>query len=139
MKLFPFGHATHPQWQMAAGLVLAQLRAQMALPDYAHAPTLGLLYITDHYAAAAQEILDHLGAELPEITDWSGTVGVGIAVIQRRVLRRAGAGRDAVRAAAATSTACSPAWRRWPSATAWASSRTRRWCMPTPARPTSPN
>jgi len=79
MKLFPFAHATHPQWQMAAGLVLAQLRAQIALRDYASAPTLGLLYITDHYATAAQEILDHLGAELPEITDWSGTVGVGIA------------------------------------------------------------
>jgi small ligand-binding sensory domain FIST len=78
MKLFPTGHATHPQWRMAAGLVLAQLRAQMALPDYARAPTLGLLYITDHYAADAQEILDHLGAELPEITDWSGTVGVGV-------------------------------------------------------------
>ena len=79
MKLFPSGHATHPQWRMAAGLVLAQLRAQMALPDYARSPTLGLLYITDHYAADAQEILDHLGAELPEVTDWSGTVGVGVA------------------------------------------------------------
>jgi small ligand-binding sensory domain FIST len=79
MKLFPSGHATHPQWRMAAGLVLAQLRAQMALPDYARTPTLGLLYITDHYAADAQEILDHLSAELPEVTDWSGTVGVGVA------------------------------------------------------------
>jgi small ligand-binding sensory domain FIST len=79
MKLFPFGHATHPQWQMAAGLVLAQVRAQMALPSYASSPTLALLYITDHYAGAAQDILDHLGAELPEVTDWSGTVGVGIA------------------------------------------------------------
>jgi small ligand-binding sensory domain FIST len=79
MKLFPCGHATHPQWRMAVGLVLAQLRAQMALPDYAHAPTLGILYITDHYAANAQDILDHLGAELPEIVDWAGTVGVGIA------------------------------------------------------------
>lgn len=79
MKLFPYGHATHPQWQMAAGLVLAQLRAHMALPGYARNPTLGLLYITDHYADSAREILDHLGAELPEITDWSGTTGVGIA------------------------------------------------------------
>ncbi|MEJ8811550.1 FIST N-terminal domain-containing protein [Variovorax ureilyticus] len=78
MKMFPSGHATHPQWRMAAGLVLAQLRAQMALPDYAQSPTLGLLYITDHYSADAQEILDHLGAELPEVTDWSGTVGVGV-------------------------------------------------------------
>lgn len=79
MKLFPYGHATHPQWQMAAGLVLAQLRALMALPAYANAPTLGLLYITDHYAAQAQDILDFVGAELPEITDWAGTVGIGIA------------------------------------------------------------
>ncbi len=79
MKLFPYAHATHPQWQMACGLVLAQLRAYMALPSYASAPTLGLLYITDHFASQAQEILDHLSAELPEVTDWSGTVGVGIA------------------------------------------------------------
>ncbi|MEO6626438.1 MAG: FIST N-terminal domain-containing protein, partial [Burkholderiaceae bacterium] len=78
MKLFPYGHATHPQWPMAAGLVLAQLRAQMALPAYAAAPTLALLYVTDHYAGAAQEILDHLSAELPGVTDWSGTVGVGV-------------------------------------------------------------
>ncbi len=79
MKLFPHAHATHPQWTMAAGLVLAQLRAQMALPDYAHNPTLALLYITDHYAAEAEAILAHLSAELPEVTDWAGTVGVGIA------------------------------------------------------------
>ena len=79
MPLFPHAHATHPHWSMAAGLVLAQLRAQMALPGYATAPTLGLLYITDHYAGVAQEILDHLSAELPIVTDWSGTVGVGVA------------------------------------------------------------
>jgi small ligand-binding sensory domain FIST len=78
MKLFPYGHATHPQWQMAAALVLAQLRAQMALHGYAASPTLALLYITDHYANQAREILEHLGAELPLVTDWSGTVGVGI-------------------------------------------------------------
>ena len=64
---------------MAAGLALAQLRAQMALHGYASSPTLALLYITDHYVAHAQDILEHLSAELPEITDWAGTVGVGIA------------------------------------------------------------
>ncbi len=79
MKLFPYGHATHPQWPMAASLVLAQLRAHMALPGFASAPTLGLLYNTNHYVAHAQDILDHLSAELPEVPDWSGTVGVGIA------------------------------------------------------------
>jgi small ligand-binding sensory domain FIST len=59
--------------------VLAQLRAQMALHGYARNPTLALLYITDHYASHAREILEHLSAELPEITDWAGAVGVGIA------------------------------------------------------------
>jgi small ligand-binding sensory domain FIST len=80
MKLFPYGHATHPQWLMAAGLVLAQLRAQMSLPECAAAPKLALLYITDHYAGHAQAILDHLRQELPAVSDWVGTVGVGIAV-----------------------------------------------------------
>ncbi|MCB8748783.1 FIST C-terminal domain-containing protein [Rhodoferax sp. U2-2l] len=79
MKLFPYAHATHPRWEMAAGLVLAQLRAQMTLHGYARNPTLALLYITDRYAQDAQDILAHLSAELPEVTDWAGTVGVGIA------------------------------------------------------------
>ena len=78
MKLFPTGHATHPQWRMAAALVVAQLRGQMALPDYASAPTLGLLYITDHYSNDAGELLDYLSGELPHVPDWSGTVGVGV-------------------------------------------------------------
>ena len=82
MKLFPCGHATHPQWRMAAGLAIAQLRAQMALPDYASAPRLGLLYITDHYAGQAQAILTHVRAELPGVTDWAGTTGVGICAHQ---------------------------------------------------------
>ena len=79
MKLFPYGHAAHPQWRMAVAVVLAQVRAQMALPDFASAPSLGLLYITDHYATEAKGILDHLSTELPEVTDWSGTVGIGVA------------------------------------------------------------
>lgn len=80
MKLFPCGHATHPQWRMAAGLVLAQLQAQMRLPGYASQPRLGLLYITDHYATEAQALLDHLRQALPGVPDWAGTVGIGIAV-----------------------------------------------------------
>ena len=34
-QLFAYGHATHPQWGMAAALVLAQLRASLARPDHA--------------------------------------------------------------------------------------------------------
>ena len=79
MNLFPFGHATHPQWPMAAGLVIAQLRAQMTLPGHAASPRLGLLYITDYYANDAEAILAHLQQELPMVKDWAGTVGVGVA------------------------------------------------------------
>ncbi len=79
MRRFPCAHATHPQWRMAAALVLAQLRAQMALPGHASAPALGLLYITDHHAHEARDILEHLSGELPEVNDWVGTAAVGIA------------------------------------------------------------
>lgn len=65
---------------MAAGLVLAQLQAQMALPGYADQPRLGLLYITDHYAPEAQALLDHVRQALPGVPDWVGTVGIGVAV-----------------------------------------------------------
>ncbi|QIL83186.1 hypothetical protein G7047_27040 [Diaphorobacter sp. HDW4A] len=78
-KLFPSGHATHPQWRMAAVLVLAQLRAQMALPGYARAPSLALLYITDHYADDARQLLEFMSQQLPDVKAWSGTVGMGVA------------------------------------------------------------
>ena len=78
MKLFPCGHATHPQWRMAAGLAIAQLRAQMALTEFASAPSLGLLYITDHYAHEAEALFAHVREELPQVRDWAGTTGVGI-------------------------------------------------------------
>jgi small ligand-binding sensory domain FIST len=78
-QLFAYGHATHPQWGMAAALVLAQLRASLARSDHVRSPTLGLLYITDHYAGQARELLDYMCAQLPEVVDWAGTVGVGIA------------------------------------------------------------
>ena len=78
MKLFPYGHATHPHWEMAADMVLAQLRAHMHNPAYADAPSLGLIYITDHLARHVQDILDHVALALPQVEHWSGTVGVGI-------------------------------------------------------------
>ena len=64
---------------MAAGLVIAQLSAQMTLPGHAPSPRLGLLYITDYYANEAESILMHLRQELPMVQDWAGTVGVGVA------------------------------------------------------------
>jgi small ligand-binding sensory domain FIST len=79
MKLFPYAHARHAQWRVAADLVLAQLRTQMKSNAYAHAPTLGLLYISDYYAVQAQPILEYLSAALPKVVNWSGSVGLGVA------------------------------------------------------------
>ncbi len=78
MKLFPVGHATHPEWQMAAQLALAQLRAQMALPGYASQPTLGLVYISSAYVPHAQHLLECLSEALPGVLGWAGAVGAGV-------------------------------------------------------------
>lgn len=64
---------------MAAALALAQVRAQMARPEYAQTPRLGLLYITEDYTDQAQDLLDLLRTELPQVHDWVGTSAVGIA------------------------------------------------------------
>lgn len=64
---------------MAASLVLAQLRAQMALPGYARAPALGLVYITGHYAPHAQALLAWLAEALPGVRGWAGATGAGVA------------------------------------------------------------
>ncbi len=83
MKLFPYAHASAPEWQDAAGQVVQQLKQQMQAPNQGHAtaPALGLLYITDHYAqneAQTQSILQFFKNQLPNITSWAGTVGVGV-------------------------------------------------------------
>jgi small ligand-binding sensory domain FIST len=79
MKPFACAHATHPQWRMAAGLVIAQLKAQMALPERSSRASLGILYFTDHYAHDANDLMAVLRQELADVSDWVGTVGVGIA------------------------------------------------------------
>lgn len=76
---FLCGHATHPDWRVAAEMALAPLRAALAQPQSVP-PTLGLIYITDYFAAAAPALLEHVSAALPQVQDWAGTVGVGIAV-----------------------------------------------------------
>ena len=66
MKLFPYGHATHPQWRMAAGLVLAQVRAQMGLADYASEPKTGVAVTSPTITPRRlRPSLDHLRQELP--------------------------------------------------------------------------
>ena len=88
MRRFLHAHATHPQWRMAAQLVGAQLRAQISQAEAAHRHPLraaepglawlGLVYLTDYYADSAADLMTWLNAHFPEVSDWAGTVGVGV-------------------------------------------------------------
>ncbi|AKJ31780.1 FIST signal transduction protein [Caldimonas brevitalea] len=77
MKLFPHAHATHPDWRVALSLALAQLDGLRGQERHALEPTLGWVYLTDHYAGHADEILARLQDYLPG-TSWVGAVGVGV-------------------------------------------------------------
>ena len=63
---------------MALALAAAQIEAQRLEPGRASAPTLGWLYITDHYAGRAEALLAELRQRWPGVA-WVGAVGVGIA------------------------------------------------------------
>lgn len=78
MTLFPHAHATHPQWEMALTLALAQLEGLRQNAPYRLTPTLGWVYLTDHYAAHADALLQRLRAHYPG-THWVGAVGLGVA------------------------------------------------------------
>lgn len=78
MKLFLHAHATHPDWRMALALASAQLQAQHARDDHIDTATLGWVYLSDHYAAHAEHLLDELRAQWPGVA-WVGSAGVGIA------------------------------------------------------------
>lgn len=78
MKLFLHAHATHPDWHFALALAASQIEAQRQRPDHIREPTLGWVYLTDHYAAHAEVLLAALQARWPGVA-WVGAVGVGIA------------------------------------------------------------
>ena len=78
MKLFLHAHATHPDWRTALALAGAQIDALRRSSDHAGDPTLGWLYLTDHYAADAQGLLAQARERWPGVA-WVGAVGVGVA------------------------------------------------------------
>lgn len=78
MKRFLHAHATHPDAQTALALAAAQIETQRQEPGRAGAPTLGWLYLTDHYAGRAERLLAEVRQRWPGVA-WAGAVGVGIA------------------------------------------------------------
>ena len=93
LPTFLLGHATHPDAHLALALAAAQIEAQRhalggkgaaagmggtAAAAPLAAPTLGWLYLSDHYAAQAEALLDDLRQRWPGAA-WVGATGVGIA------------------------------------------------------------
>ena len=78
MKPFLHAHATHPEPHLALALAAAQIDAQRSHADAVQQPTLGWLYLTDHFAGAAAALLADAQQRWPGVS-WVGAVGVGIA------------------------------------------------------------
>jgi small ligand-binding sensory domain FIST len=78
MNRFLQGHATHPDWRMALAIAGAQIEAQRQDPGHATLPTLGWVYLTDHFAAEAGALIGELRLRWPGV-EWVGATGVGIA------------------------------------------------------------
>lgn len=72
MALFAAGHGQAEDWRDAAAVCLDQLDEGLT-----GAETLGFVYLTDHFARHAQDILTVLRGRTG-IDDWVGTVGIGI-------------------------------------------------------------
>ena len=78
MKIFLQAHAAHGDADKALSAAAAQIEAQRRLPGRATHPTLGWLYLTDHYALQAEKLLAQLRQRWPGVA-WVGAVGLGVA------------------------------------------------------------
>jgi small ligand-binding sensory domain FIST len=78
MKTFLQAHAAHADAAKALAMAGAQIEAQRRLPGRATHPTLGWLYLTDHYAGQAEQLLAQVQQRWPGV-EWVGAVGVGVA------------------------------------------------------------
>jgi small ligand-binding sensory domain FIST len=77
MRRFLHGHAAHADWRTALAQATAQIEAQAREPGTATTPTLGWVYVTDHYADAAPALVAELKRRWPDVA-WTGSCGVGV-------------------------------------------------------------
>jgi small ligand-binding sensory domain FIST len=75
MAPFLHAHAAHPDWRSALALAAARIERQRRASDAA--PTLGWVYLSDHFAADAAALLAELQRGFPGV-GWVGAVGVGV-------------------------------------------------------------
>ena len=78
MKTFLQAHAAHAEPDKALAVAGAKIEAQRRLPGRATHPTLGWLYLTDHYAQRAESLLAQVRERWPGVA-WVGAVGLGVA------------------------------------------------------------
>src|SRR5687768_1695560 len=78
MKQFLHAHATHPDPHLALALAAAQVDAQRGRGGAVAEPTLGWLYLTDHFGDQAEALLADARQRWPGVA-WVGAAGVGIA------------------------------------------------------------
>jgi small ligand-binding sensory domain FIST len=78
MKVFLQAHASHVDADKALAVAGAQVEAQRRLPGRATHPTLGWLYLTDHYATQVERLLAQVQQRWPGVA-WVGAVGIGVA------------------------------------------------------------
>ena len=69
--IFRFGHARADDWREAAE------RCLRAIGDVPPTANVGFLYFTDHFAADAESLLEHL-RDATGIRQWVGSVGIGV-------------------------------------------------------------
>lgn len=79
--MFRYAHAMHTNWKEAVTSVLSQLESQRQLEKFASDPTrsqyLGIVYITEPFVEASQDILAMLKQGLG-FSDWVGGVAPGV-------------------------------------------------------------
>jgi small ligand-binding sensory domain FIST len=68
---FRVGHARATDWESGVASLVAQLGTS------AGSSTLGFVYVSDHLAAAAKQIVDRLKRDTG-VANWVGTVGIGV-------------------------------------------------------------
>ena len=78
MPFFPCAHAGHSQWQHATRQVVVQLQAQIGMQQLHHAPSLGLVYLSQAYASSASAIFSMLVEALPEVRHWVGCAATSV-------------------------------------------------------------
>jgi small ligand-binding sensory domain FIST len=74
---FIVAHAMHPDWRGATELALTQLTAQVKAQGRKSAGNTGFLYISDHFADYASDILTTIKVRTG-IATWTGCTGIGV-------------------------------------------------------------